>query len=333
MYSFELIDIDKVDISEYYNFEKKSPFTTLPWIRFLMEDNNAQPVIIRITEDNELIGYFTGLTVKKFGVKIFGSPFKGWGTCYMGYDLHDYSLIVKILEPTIKFIFTHTKCLYIELTERNLGVDKINDIKQKTEVFTTLEIDINKSDEEFFRSIKRDCRKYINQFEKRGATIEIAEPDEAFAAELYDQLCDVFAKQKLVPTYSLNKIIVFLKNLKDSGMLLCLRVRDLRGKSIASFVYYGKNEKCFGWCNGSYREFQHYRPNEYMVWHGLRILRDRGYEIFDYAGVREYKYKWNPREVQYLRVMVAKYPILIRLRNIAQETFWLLLKIKGYMKN
>ena len=167
MYTFEKIDIEHVDINEYYDFENKCMFATLPWLNFLAEDNNAEPVIVRITKDSALIGYFTGLTFKKFGIKLFGSPFKGWATGYMGFDLHDRSLIKDLLEPTIKFIFKTTGCWYIEIAERYLGRQDQSEIKYKTEIVATLEADINKTDEEFLRSVKKDCRKYIRQFEDR----------------------------------------------------------------------------------------------------------------------------------------------------------------------
>lgn len=332
MYSFEQIDIDKIDIEEYYGFEKKSPFTTLPWLRFLIEDNKANPVIVRITDNNELIGYFTGLTIRKFGIKIFGSPFKGWSTCFMGYDLFDYSLIKELLEPTIEFIYKKTKCHYIEIVERNLNPDDMKNIKYKTEITSTLEIDIDKTDEELMKSFDSRCRTIIRQFEKNDAIIEIAEPNEKYIEEIYDQLCDVFLKQNLASPYSMDKMKIFIKNLRNGEMLFCVKVLDPDGKNIASTIFYGYNKICFGWCTASYREAQHFRPNEQMIWFGLRYLRDAGYKVFDYAGKAKYKYKYYPTEVDYLRITATKYPILITLRNLAQKTFWIWLKIRGTLK-
>ena len=65
MYSFEIIDIDKVNQEEFNSFVRKTPFTTIPWLKFLSEDKKAIPVIVRITQNEKLIGYFSGLTFKK----------------------------------------------------------------------------------------------------------------------------------------------------------------------------------------------------------------------------------------------------------------------------
>ena len=329
MYRFELINIEDVDIDEYYGFEEKSPFTTIPWLKFLMEDNDGEAVIVRITDENNLIGYFTGMKISRFGVKIVGSPFKGWATCYMGFDLYDYDLVKELLDPVIKFLFKKTGCCYIEIADRHLYPQDAKDIKYPIEMFTTLEIPIYKTAEEFLSSITSKCRRLLNQFERRGAVVERAEPDDAFAEEMYSQMCEVFEKQNLVPTFSLKRIKLYLKHLKDSGMLYCYVVKDPEGRIIASVAFNGFKKKIFGWSTASHRKYLNYRPNEYMVWHALREFRDLGYEIFDYAGAAPYKYKWNPREVTYLRIIASKIPGLLAARNLAQFIYWKILKIRG----
>ncbi len=329
MYSFEIVDIADINIDEFNSFEAKSPLTTIQWLNFLAEDNDAKPVVVKIMKGTENVGYFSGLVTTRFGIKIFGSPLKGWGTCYMGFDLHDPALAIELLEPVIEFVFQETKCLYFELAERSLSECHIGLIKHRTEVVTTLEINIDKQDEELLKSVKRDCKEFIRQFEKRGAQIEEAEPNEEFAKDLFDQLSEVFAKQNLVPTFSLERIKRCIKHLNNNGMLLCLTVKEPGGKSIASYIFTGFKEKCFAWCTGSYREYQKYRPNEYIVWMGLKKLRDRGHVTFDYAGVRDYKYKWNPQEVKYLRIMASKYPLLLQMRDFAKHGYWMLNRIKG----
>jgi hypothetical protein len=304
----------------------------------------ASPVIVRITESDTdaLVGYFTGLTIRKFGLKLLGSPFEGWSTCYMAYDVYDQSLIKDLLAPTIRFIFQKTGCVYLELVERNLTTDdfgyidgklrKMGGFNYKLDTVPSLEVDIAKPDAELIRAIRKDCREFIRQFERRGASVEIAEPTAEFVEELYAQIREVFAKQNLVPPYSIEKIRLLLENLQGSGMLLCLVIREPQGKNIASIVFAGRSQKCFAFFTGSHRDFQHFRPNEYMVWYGIRYFRDRGYTVFDYAGVAAYKYKWNPREVYYVRIMASRYPGLICLRNKAKDIFRFLMKVRGFGK-
>lgn len=329
MYSFKIIPADKINEIEYYSFCKKSVFTTIPWINFIAEDNGASPIILRITENERFIGYFTGLLTTKYGIKILGSPFRGWSTSFMGFDLFDYDRIVKILPELVKFIFENIKCHYIECVDRNLPIDKRNQIPFETRVVETLELEIEKSDEELLSSFKGDCRTFLKQFEKRGATIEIAEPNEIFAEEYYEQLKDVFAKQGLVPTWGFDKVKKLMNRMGETDMLLCLRVREPNGKSIATSIFVGDRTKFFFLGGASYKAFQMYRPNEYMIWYAIKYWRERGVKTFDMVGVRDYKLKFGSVRKEYLRVIVSKYAILVYLRDLAEKIFFQILKIKG----
>ncbi|MCK9414421.1 MAG: GNAT family N-acetyltransferase [Prolixibacteraceae bacterium] len=332
-YGFETFSVDNVNSDEFSLFANKNIFTTIPWIRFIAEDNRAKPIIIRITKVGTFIGYFSGLLLNKYGIKIFGSPFKGWSTCFMGFDLLDNHEIPDILSEIINYIFSSTKCHYIEIAERAITINDVPGMAFKTRVMHTLELEIgNKSEEEIFKEFKGDCRTFIKQFEQRGAQIEVATPDDIFAQEYHDQLIDVFNKQGLVPTYSLNKVKILLKNLKESGMLLCLRVREPNGQSIASSIFIGHKKKCFFWGAASYQRFQAYRPNEYMIWFAIKYWKNLGIDTFDMVGFRDYKLKFGSQKKEYTKIIAAKNPLLIYLRDLAEKVFFNLLKIRGSKK-
>lgn len=333
MYQFEKIAIDNLDEAQFNNFPDKSVYTTIPWLNFIIEDNpGAELIIIAIRKCEELIGYFSGALIKKFGIKIIGSPFKGWSTCYMGLDVYDNSQRAAIYNDLIDFLFKQYKCLYVEIEDRNLKPD---DLGKKFQVrsIKSLDLNIDRTNEQLIKSFKNDCKYSIRQFEKRGATLEVAEPDNVFAEEYYDQLQDVFAKQNLVPTYSLNKVTCILKNLKNSNELLCLRVRSPEGKSIATSIFLGFNNICFFWGGASYREGQHYRPNEYMIWYAIQYWRGKGISTLDMMGVRPYKLKFSPQEIEYPLICAAKYKVLINLRNFAEKSYYAMGHWRGWIKS
>ena len=329
MYSFEIIPQHKINEFEFNSFPNKSVFTTLQWIGFIAQDKDATPIIIKITQNDLFLGYFTGLLKKIYGIKIFGSPFRGWSTCFMGFDLYEQERIVKILPELVEYIFKQTKCHYFECSDRNIPISKKQEIPFRTRIVETLELEINKSDEELLKGFKGDCRTFLNQFEKRGASIEIAEPNKSFVEEYYDQLKEVFTKQGLVPTYKIEKVKKLINRMGKTDMLLCLRIRDPNGKSIATSIYLGYKKTFFFWGGASFGEFQKYRPNEYMIWFAIRYWRNRGMKIFDIVGVRDYKLKFGPIKTEYLSIIVAKYPILMHFRDLAEKMFFLILKIKG----
>ena len=59
-------------------FPDRIVFQTAEWISFLIDTQKGEPVIAALKDGNETLGYFSGLIVKKFGLKILGSPFRGW---------------------------------------------------------------------------------------------------------------------------------------------------------------------------------------------------------------------------------------------------------------
>lgn len=331
MYKVREIQKEKLDIQEYYHLPNKSLFTTLEWIAYLSEDIKGKPCILRITDDNDqLVGYFTAMLVKKFGIQIAGSPFTGWSTVYMGFDVLDGVNRLDLIPYVKDFLFKYKHVLFIQIVDRNITVEDASAAGYHTEVANTLGLEVDKTDEELFKVFKTDCRNFIRQFERRGAVYERAEPNDAFAAEYYEQLKDVFAKQGLVPTYGVDKVRHILSYLKDGETVLCQRVRNPEtNESIATSIFLAFNGTFYFWGGASYRSGQHYRPNEYMLWRAIRFWRDKGYKNFDMVGVRDYKRKFGSHEVQYASILIAKYPVLIKLRKCAKNLFFWFLSVKG----
>jgi len=331
MYSFQAMEPGQVNLEEYYHFKDKLIFTRMEWLNYIKINQHAAPVIVRITNGRHLVGYFTGLLFSKYGVRIIGSPFDGWTTAYMGFDVEDQYDRADLLRPLAAFLFETTKCHFIQITDRFIDENKVKDLGLDYTMKTTLELKIDKTDEELLKGFTKSCRETIRQFERRGATIEEAEPDEQFAKEYHEQLREVFAKQNLVPTYDLSRTLDLFRSLKKD-QLLCLRVRNPAGKPIASTYYVAYNGRvCFQGA-ASLREFQFYRPNEAMFWYAIRYYRDRGYVYADMNGERTYKEKFRPEKTAYPCIMISKYPILIRLREVAKKIVWIALKMKGCRK-
>lgn len=327
-YSFEKIEYETFRETSIEQFPNKTIYTTLDWYEFLIQDSHIKPVIIKIYRDRKEIGYFYGGEIKKFGIKIIASPFSGWSTCWMGFELATEDNKYEVLDALSKFLFKKLHYIYGEIIDRDFTEEKAQERGYSCETFPTLELKIDKTDEELFKNFKTDCRNFIRQFERRGASIEIATPDDKFAEEYYDQLIDVFAKQKLRPSYSLDKVKRIMYTLGKTDKILCLRVRDPEGNSIASSIFFGFNQKCFFWGGASYREHQHYRPNEYMIWTAIKYWRERGCNTLDMVGDRAYKRKFGPEQCNYSLIYITRYPILITMRNFAKKVYWKFLEIK-----
>lgn len=327
-YRFETIEYADYTETSIADFPNKTIYTTADWYTYLIHDSHVVPVIIKIYKDEKAIGYFYGGEIKKFGIKIIASPFSGWSTCWMGFELIAGENKFDVINPLWAYLTKELHYVYGEIIDRDFTMEEAERRGYPCEPVPTLDLDINLTDEELFKVFKTDCRNFIRQFERRGATIEIATPDDTFAEEYYDQLMDVFAKQGLTPSYSLEKVKNIMATLGKTDKTLCLRVRNPEGLSIASSIFFGFHKKCYFWGGASYREHQHYRPNEYMIWTAIQYWRGRGCSTFDMVGDRSYKRKFGPVPVSYALIYLTKYPILISMRNLAKKLYWTLLKIK-----
>lgn len=327
MYTFQKIDFNHLNRDEFDNMPNKSVLTTYDWISFIQEDSKANPYIIRISEESRLVGYFSGLITRKFGINILGSPFPGWSTPYMGLDLVNTAEKINVLSELLPFLKENSGCVYIQIIDRDFDYDELIKIAPllnfAVEFSETLELLIDENNELQYKRMKTDCRNFIKQFERRGASIEEAVPNDEFAEEYYNQLIDVFAKQNLVPTYTVDKVKCLLRHLSKSNSVCCLRVRDPEGKSIATSIFPGFNKKMFFWGGASLRAYQHYRPNEYMIYRAMSYWRARGCTQFDMVGNRAYKKKFGSWEVHYPMIIYAKYSWLIPLKNLAAKLYYL----------
>lgn len=327
-YQFEKIDFADFKETTIEEFPDKTIYTTADWYKYLIEDSGVVPVIIKIYADGQHIGYFYAGEIKKFGIRIIASPFSGWSTCWMGFEVKEGINKFDLLDPLWNYLSKELHYLYCEIIDRDFSMEEAQARGYVCEPFPTLDLRIDRTDEALFKVFKTDCRNFIRQFERRGATIEIAEANDEFAQEYYDQLIDVFAKQELMPSYGLEKVKRIMHIFGKTGKLLCLRVRDPEGKSIASSIFFGFHKKCYFWGGASYREHQHYRPNEYMIWTAIKYWREKGCEVMDMVGDRAYKRKFGPEPQSYALVYLTKFPILISMRNLAKKIYWKLLEIK-----
>jgi hypothetical protein len=182
-----------------------------------------------------------------------------------------------------------------------------------------------------FAGMDSACRRCIRKAEKNGVRIEEAR-DLAFADEYYEQLVDVFAKQKLVPTYSIDRVRTLIKCLEPTGRVLLLRARDPKGKCIATGIFPGFNRIAEFWGNASFRSSQNLRPNELMHWHAMRYWKRRGVGIYDWGGEGKYKEKYGcaPHRVPWFTK--SRFELISKLRDEAKKMFERKQKFLGWVQ-
>ena len=325
------IDIKTADWKLLDGFADRTVFQTRAWLEFVAEAQGATPVLAEVRKRSEVVGYFTGLTFSKFGMKVLGSSFPGWTTPYIGFNVKPGVSRKEALAALEKFAWEDLKCLHLEVSDPNFTFDDGEAAGFKAEHYGSYRTDLTKSEDELFNGMESSCRRCVRKAEKNGVVIEEAH-DLAFADEYYEQLKDVFAKQGLVPTYSVERVRSLVRHLEPTGNILLIRARDPEGKCIATGIYPGFNQIAEFWGNASFRTNQNLRPNEACHWYAMRYWKKRGATIFDWGGEGTYKEKYGPVPHRVPWFTKSKYQIVGTLRNEARNMFTRKQKFLGWLQ-
>jgi len=329
--NFYPIDIKSADWKRLDCFADRTVFQTREWLQFVAESQNAVPVLAELRENSDVLGYFTGLTFSKFGMKVLGSSFPGWTTPYIGFNLSPGVPRRAALEALEQFAWNDLKCLHLEISDPNFTSKDGESAGFKAEYYASYRTDLTRSEEDLFNGMESACRRCIRKADKSGLKIEEAH-DLAFADEYYEQLKDVFAKQSLVPTYSVERVRALVRNVEPVGNVLLLRARDPEGKCIATGIYPGFNQIAEFWGNASFRSHQSLRPNEACHWYAMRYWKKRGATIFDWGGEGTYKEKYGCTPYRVPWFTKSRYQIVGALRNEARNMFARKQKFLGWLQ-
>jgi hypothetical protein len=291
-------------------------------LAFVAEAQGGRPVRAALLDGSgQTIGYFTGLTIRRFGFKILGSPFPGWTTSYMGFNLPAGFPRRLALEALVEFAFGRLGCHHLEMMDRELTAADLEGLGFEHYNFTGFQVDLTADEDTIFNRLHSSRRRAIRKARKSGVTIEEA-TDPGFADEFHAQLEDVYAKQRLVPSYSLERVRLLQRHLLPTGNLLLLRARDAEGRCIASAIFPALNRTAYFWGGASWREFQILRPNELIFWHAMMYWKARGIQRLDMGGSGEYKRKYGGEEIAVPWIRRSRYSWLMPLRRRAQQAFF-----------
>ena len=311
MISFDRIDVNDVPWDRISEFSGANIFHTRPWINFIADVKGAEPVIAAVLSDGQVRGYFMGLITQKYGLKILGSPFRGWGTYFMGFNLESDISYHEVLRAFPKFAFDELRCHYLEITDSSLKMDEWKGLSYVVEQLQWFVLDLNKSEEELFANMKdKSCRRAIRRAEKKGVVIEdTIDPD--FADEFYAQFQDVMAKHSVAPTFSVDFVRQMIEHLLPTGNIVLLRARNPEGVCIATKILFVFNKVAVGWGGASWRQYQGLNPNEMISWYSMKKLKSIGAEVLHLGeGAEQFKRKLGSCETQVFRLMKPKNPLL-----------------------
>ena len=332
MLEFRTLALNQVPWDELDRFADRTVFQTREWLEFIAETQNGKLVVAELRAAGALAGYFSGVLIRKLGVRILGSSFPGWTTPYIGFNLLPGSVTrTEALEGLRRWAFGELGVLHFEVSDWYFRNESTQADGLETTAYSSYESDLTQSEDELFGKMEGACRRCIRKAEKSGVTIEHA-ADPGFADEYYDQLKDVFAKQGRVPTYDAERVRSLVRHMQPSGRVLLVRARDPEGRNIATGIYPGFNEVAYFWGNASWRSGQQWRPNEALHWYAMRYWKQQGAKYFDWGGGGPYKEKYGVVPLSVPWFYKSKYRIMTVARNEARELYYRSQKLIGKLK-
>ncbi len=171
---FHAVDIKSADWHELDKFADRTVFQTREWLQFVAESQNAEPILAELREGNEILGYFSGLTFSKLGMKVLGSSFPGWTTPYIGFNLKPGVPRGNALQALETFAWDDLKCVHLEVSDPNFTFEEGEAAGFEAEYYGSYRSDLTRSQEELFNGMESACRRCIRKAEKSGLKIEEA---------------------------------------------------------------------------------------------------------------------------------------------------------------
>jgi hypothetical protein len=311
MISFRRISTEDMPWNELSDFAGANVFHTRPWIDFLADFLGAEPVVAAVQSDGQVQGYFIGLITKEFGLKILGSPFRGWNTYFMGFNLMPGISYHDVLQAFPKFAFEELKCYFLMIIDANVKRNELTGLPYHVREINNYAFDLTKCEEELFENMQnRYARRSIRRAVKKGVVVEET-TDPGFADEFFAQYLEVNARKSLAPYFGLDFVRQMITHLLPTGNLLLLRARNSEGVCIATHIDLVFNKVAVAWGAASSHEYLHLNPNELIYWYAMKRLKSMRIDVFQLGdGVKQFKKKLGAFEVRAFRLMGAKNPLL-----------------------
>ena len=326
-YSLSRCEVDKLKQLEKENLIH-TVFLTEEWIRFLMKNQNAEPVILQINDGQTVVAYFVGMVVKKFGLRIFGSPFEGWLTCDMGFIRVGAFDVNEALRLVADYAMKTLHCCFVQIYDKQIREEELDaGIKRFTKPM--LQLDIAKPEDEIMQNFTKFARTRI-RLAGRRLTFEKVPFDREFVDVYFDQLEEVFKRQKLYPTYDREKLYDLAEALKDRPeLVLAEKAYAEDGACMGTILTFGLEKWAYYLCAANVISQQNGRPSEGLFWEFVKHWNDRGMEHLDLVGYREYKLRYSPAIEKEVYVYFEKFPGFFKMKSLAAKTVGAMRTLKG----
>jgi hypothetical protein len=274
--------------SRIEKFASKRLFHERAWLRFVARAQHARIRGARLLdEDGATSGYFCAGEVRIGPLRLLGSPLRGWNTPMMG------PVTDEVTGAFLDALDAYCRSLGVDYVE--IGNPALPRIALEEAGFTadreeTLIVPLG-TEAAMWAGLSSECRNRIRRGMRSGLRVERV-TDRSFVDTYYAQLCEVFARQSLVPTYGSDRVEHLWDELMPAGRLLALRV--VKGDDVlATGLFPFDDRMLFFWGGASWIRAYASSPNELLHWHAMLHAAERAVPIYDMSGTGRFKAKFG----------------------------------------
>ncbi|WP_421120655.1 GNAT family N-acetyltransferase [Aquihabitans daechungensis] len=295
---------------------------TRAWLAFLQECHGAEPVAARVVVDgDETVGWYRGAQVRRFGVRILGSPLRGWSTGAMGFTLGPAIDRVEAIAALRAFAFGELRCHHLEVADQRTTPDQVGRTRLHPEELPGWELDLRRSDDDLLAGMNQMARRNIRKAARDGVQIEAVDPHDAdrFVADHAALATEAFARRGRKPPFGPERVAALVRHLGPTGHLLLLRATDPGGTTISTGIFPGLPGAAAGFWTGATTRSTDVPSSEALMWEAMQRWRALGAVRFDLGGGGPYKEKFGGEPVRLVRLHGSRIAALDTARRVVVE--------------
>lgn len=317
----ERVPLSSVPWAELEAHPEVTVAQTRAWLDFLAETQRAEPVAARVLDGTTAVGWYRGALVHRFGVRILGSPLRGWTTAAMGFVLDvgvDRAAAVSALQP---FAFDQLRCLHIEVADAGLAAEDAARSGLHRDDLPGWQLDLRRSDDDLLAGMNQMARRNIRKAEQAGVRIEVVDPlvPGPFVDEHVALSMEAFARRGRKPPFGADRIKALVRHLGPTGHLLLLRATGPGNTVLGTGIFPGLPGATATYWTGTASRSSELHASEALMWEGMRRWRDLGATRFDFGGGGPYKAKFGGEPHELVRLHGSRYGALDTLRRWTVE--------------
>ncbi len=265
-------------------FPDRTVYHTLAWLKALSREHRLRMLLVCVNQGARCVALWPVLELYKGPFRVLGSPLPGWSTAYLGPLFQPGVDPAELVRAMLKFQPLQ-RWSYFRLRimdeHRDIDLESLGFTKLARE--ETYMLDLQPSVETLWNNLKSECRSRIRKAEREGITVR-QEIDDGFVDDFWEMSCEVFAKSKLKPPFSLSFLQQAVQTLAQDGRLKVFSAW-LEGQRIAALVMPHNEHTMYYWAGGSRLAYRDRPSNNLLHWTALCAARDMGLRWYDFISI------------------------------------------------